>query len=198
MTNQIAAIILAAGLSTRMGKQKLLLSWGKSTIINTIVDKLLAAKITTIVVVTGKERDKIGKLLSHEPVKIVYNPRYKENNMTISLQTGLRSLSTNIATALITLGDQPQIESQVIRKMIDHYHHSKAKIIIPQFKGKKGHPWLLDRTLWNELLLPQYPPIMRDFQLLHKHQIELVDVNSDTILKDLDIYQDYLEQRPNE
>jgi molybdenum cofactor cytidylyltransferase len=173
MTNQTAAIVLAAGLSTRMGKQKLLLSWGESTIINTVVDKLQAAKITTIVVVTGKERDKIEKLLSREPVKIVYNPRYKENNMAISLQTGLNALSTNIATALITLGDQPQIESKVIKRIIDCYHHSKAKIIIPQFKGKKGHPWLLDRTLWDELLLPQYPPIMRDFQLLHKHQIEL-------------------------
>lgn len=198
MTNRIAAIVLAAGLSSRMGQQKMLLPWGKSTVINTVVDQIKAARLSTIVVVTGKDKNEIEKSLSGEPVTIVYNSHYKDDNMAISLQTGLRELPASISAALIFLGDQPQIEPNVIEMIIAYYQRSDAKIIIPQFMGKKGHPWLLDRSLWNQILLSKPPPIMRDFQLQHNHQIKFVNVNSDTILKDLDTFDDYIAQRPEE
>ena len=198
MSNQIAAIVLAAGLSTRMGVQKLLLPWGKSTVINTVIEAINSAGINTIIVVTGKDKVEITNLLIDRPVKIVYNNRYHENNMTLSLQKGLKGLPSNISGALIVLGDQPQISPKVITTITDYYHQSNARILIPKYKGKKGHPWLLDHTLWEEILENEHPPFMRDFQNKHKDQIEYIEVDSETILMDIDTPEDYERQNPTQ
>ena len=89
MTPKISGIILAAGLSTRMGEPKQLLPFGGSTIIETVIDNLLGSKLSEVIVVVGHEAEKVQARIQHKPVKIVFNPDYQEGMLT-SAQYGVK------------------------------------------------------------------------------------------------------------
>ena len=94
MTSEISGIILAAGLSTRMGEPKQLLPFGGSTIIETVIDNLLGSKLSEVIVVVGHEAEKVRVHIQHKPVKIVFNPDYQEGMLT-SAQYGVQSISAS-------------------------------------------------------------------------------------------------------
>ena len=107
---KLPRVILAAGLSTRMGKPKMILPWGKSTIIGTVVSTLAATGLKKIIVVTGGASREIEEVLSGFSQQIVFNPMYENGEMLYSIQTGLSVLPSNIHAALVVLGDQPQMQ----------------------------------------------------------------------------------------
>src|SRR5512147_1283045 len=101
----IGAVILAAGQSRRMGRNKMLLPYGMSTVLETIVTEVAACPaVADVVVVTGHESDRIVALLASYPARCVFNPAYAHAEMLVSLQVGLRALSTSVQAALIVPG----------------------------------------------------------------------------------------------
>jgi molybdenum cofactor cytidylyltransferase len=192
----IAAVILAAGLSRRMGVPKMVLPWGKTTVIGQVVHVLSDAGIGEIVVVTGGACQQVEAALQDLPVRVVFNPRFAEDPMAYSLQVGLASLPAAVDACLVVLGDQPQIGAQVVRGLVQAYRERGAPLVVPSFEMRRGHPWLLDRSLWPEVTALRPPGVLRDVLNSHASQIEYLIVTDNTILCDLDTPEDYARQRP--
>jgi len=186
----IGAVILAAGQSRRMGRNKMLLPWGASTVLETVVAEVAAcAQVTDRVVVTGHQPDQIAALLGPYPVRCVFNPAYAQADMLVSIQVGLRALSAAVSGALIVLGDQPRIQRISIQQVIAE--QQPDAIIIPSYQMKRGHPILIDRALWPAVLALPETATLRDFIRAHEDQIRYVVVETDSVLKDLDTPEDY-------
>jgi molybdenum cofactor cytidylyltransferase len=187
----ISAIILAAGASSRMGQPKMLLPWGKVTVLEHVISIFTAAGIEDIIVVVGAERDQMESLLLQSMGRGVLNKDYLNGEMLSSLQCGLRALSDQTEAALIGLGDQPQVEEETVRLICTAYFQTKSKLILPSFLKRRGHPWLVGRPLWNELLEMKSPQSPRDFMNRYKDGICYINVDSPSILADIDTPEDY-------
>lgn len=187
----VAAVILAAGESRRMGRPKMDLPWGDTTVIGRVVQVLSASGVTEILAVTGGDRARVEAALAGSPARPVLNPAYREGEMLSTLQTGLNTLPAHIQAALVVLGDQPQIEGWVVQSVITAYLEIGAELVVPSYLNRRGHPWLLDRSLWSEVLALTPPLTLRDFIRSRADQIHYVSVDSPSILQDLDTPQDY-------
>ena len=185
----MAAIVLAAGQSRRMGRNKLLLPFGRSTVIETIVAEVRASKVSDIIVVTGHERERIEAQLTTYPVRCIFNADYARAEMLTSLQVGLRALVENVEAALIVLGDQPRIQRDIIRRVIEA--RQPGALIIPSFERRRGHPILLDRSIWPDVLAAPAEATLRDVIQAHADRIRYVEVESDSVLRDIDTPEDY-------
>jgi molybdenum cofactor cytidylyltransferase len=194
----ISAVVLAAGLSTRMGRPKLILPWGSTTVIGQVVATLAQAQVDDIVVVTGAARIEVEAAVTQggwEAVRTVFNPRYAVDDMLASLQAGIAVLSGQVDAILVALGDQPQIEAGVVRLLVDTYRTEGYPIIVPSFRMRRGHPWVVARALWPDLLSAPAGSTMRDFLHTHTGQITYLAVSSPSILRDLDTPEDYARDR---
>lgn len=192
----IGAIILAAGQSKRMGQPKLLLPWGKTTVIEHVVLTFQNAGIQDILVITGGAREQVEQLLQSYSARTVYNPEYATGEMLSSLQHGIAATSHEIAATLIGLGDQPQVEESTVRLICRAYQEYKSSLVVPSFQMKRGHPWLVARPLWQEILSMEPPQSPRDFLNKHADEIHYVNVSLSSILADLDTPEDYQKSRP--
>lgn len=192
----ISAIILAAGQSKRMGQPKMLLPWGNVTVIEHVVLTFLNAGVNDILVVTGGAHEQVKKAIDRYPVRHFRNRDYAAGEMLSSLQCGLRKMSDQTQAALIGLGDQPQIQEGSIRLICEAYRKSKSLLIVPSFRMKRGHPWLVARSLWREILELKAPETPRDFLNHYADEIQYVSVDTPTTLADLDTPEDYQNSRP--
>ncbi len=191
----ISAIILAAGESKRMGQPKLLLSWGETTVIGKVVDTFHAAGIQDVLVVTGGAGKQVEKAVANS-ARILFNSDYARGGMLSSLQAGLAAVKPEAEAVLIGLGDQPQVEAGSVRLVMDAYQRTGAAIVVPSYQMHRGHPWLVARIHWNAILQMHTPDSSRDFLNHHSREICYVDIDSPSILQDLDTPQDYLKSRP--
>jgi molybdenum cofactor cytidylyltransferase len=150
----IAAIVLSAGESSRMGSPKALLGIDGETFIEAIVSSLKETRVGKILVVLGHNAEQLRPKVESLGVTVVVNPDYKKGQLS-SLIAGVRSLETGTAgveAILIHLVDHPCVNPSVVNEMIDRFYASKKLIIIPTYKGKRGHPVLLSNRLFPELL----------------------------------------------
>lgn len=193
---KIGCILLAAGKSSRMGQSKIVLPWGGSTIISTILNTYIQAKITEIVVVTGGYRDLVEKEISHFPVKIAYNRDFENGEMADSVKTGLSVIGKDCDAIFIALGDQPKISSNDLLGMIDQYQSQPGSLIIPSYAMRRGHPWLVPHSMFQELLDLRTPSTLRDFIKSHEKEIRYYLVKESDILTDLDTPEDYKKNKP--
>jgi molybdenum cofactor cytidylyltransferase len=185
LRQRVAAVVLAAGMSTRMGRSKVLLPWDGRTVIEAVVARLLAARLPEIVVVTGHEGDAVAEALTRLPVQIVHNPQYAQGEMLSSLQAGLQVLPGSTAACLVVMGDQPFLDGRVLGRVLAAYAEGRGEIVIPTHRGERGHPVLIGRRFWSEILL-QESGAPRDVIRRYPEQTALVDVRTDSILRDLD------------
>jgi molybdenum cofactor cytidylyltransferase len=118
--------------------------------------------------------------------------------MLSSMQAGLRVLRGNpsASAALICLGDQPQIQEGSVRAVVCRFIETEASLVVPSYQMRRGHPWLAARPLWEEILAMSPAESPRDFLNRHAGEIEYVEVDTPSILADLDTYDDYLKSRP--
>ncbi|PWH18701.1 MAG: hypothetical protein DDG59_05560 [Anaerolineae bacterium] len=199
----VEAIILAAGRSQRMGEPKLALPWGKTTVIGAVIQALVEggaqAGLQGIVVVTGGHQPLIEDLLRQIscpiPLRWTFNPQY-EGEMFVSLQEGLRHTLPTTQAALVALGDQPQILTETVRAILHVYQAGHQTLIAPSYQMRRGHPWLVDRSLWDDLLALATPQTLRDFFLKHSDKIHYLVVDTPSVLKDLDTPEDYQREKP--
>jgi len=190
----ITAIILAAGESKRMGEPKLLMPWGKSTVLQTVISTLQTAGINDILVVTGGVRLQIESLIG-KTVQTIYNADYEKGEMLSSVQAGLSAKMREASAALICLGDQPQVKERTVRSICDAFLKNKSQIVAPSYEMHRGHPWLVARPLWEELIEMKSPKTPLDFLKKHARKIHYVNVDTPSILEDLDTPEDYLKYK---
>jgi molybdenum cofactor cytidylyltransferase len=186
----ISAIILAAGKSIRMGQQKMLMPWGNTTVLGKVIETLQSAEVEDITLVTNS----ITALqITSYKLPITLNDG---GEMLESIQLGLQAQKPTVEATLICLGDQPQVEESSVRSVCDAFRQNKSSIVVPSYQMRRGHPWLIARGLWDEVLQMRAPESMRDFLNTHKGDVFYVEHNSPSILQDLDTPADYLKFKP--
>jgi molybdenum cofactor cytidylyltransferase len=134
----IAAIVLAAGASTRMGRQKLTLPMaGGRPLVRLAVEQVLAAGLDEVVVVVGGDADTVAAALATLPVRVIVNPRYAEGQST-SLWAGLDALRPGTDAAVVALGDQPLPDPDVIRRLVAAFRTTGRPIAATGDQGGRG------------------------------------------------------------
>ncbi len=198
----IAAVILAAGQSSRMGQPKLLLPvLGKPLLLH-VVDHATAAGFAETLVVVGYQADALRELLSSRPVRIVENPNYALGQST-SLRAGIAALSPQVEAAMILLGDQPLVHSAILKRLMQAWQVTAKPIIAPFYGGERGNPVLFARALFPELLSVTGDQGGRKILQRHAQEIEPVPIADADAAQDLDTWQEYqaliqrLEQTPS-
>lgn len=195
---KIGAVVLAAGLSQRMGQQKLILPWGKHTVIEQVLESLKLGGVELIVVVTGKSYETLLEKLAGSDVTLAFNPDYSNGSMMTSLQVGIAALSRlNATSAILALGDQPQILPDTVQVVLQASQLDSDKIIVPSWQMRRGHPWVIPARFWKQILSSHEEFTMRDFLNSNEDAIRYVLVDTPTILADLDTPEEYEQQRPS-
>ncbi len=192
----ISAIILAAGESKRMGQPKMLLPWGKTTVLGNIISTFMNAGLEDIAVVVGGAREQVEEIVTQGGARIVFNEDYAGGEMLLSLQRGIEAQSHQTRATLIGLGDQPQIHEGTVRLICKIFITEESRLIVPSYQMRRGHPWLAERSLWPELLKMKFPQSPRDFLNQHAEEIRYAEVDTPTILADLDTPEDYQKSHP--
>jgi molybdenum cofactor cytidylyltransferase len=150
---RIAAIVLAAGKSTRMGgPNKLLSDVGGRPMVRIAADEALASKVSPVFVVTGHQHEQVRAALKDLPVTFVHNPDFAEG-LSTSVKAGIAALPDEIDGAIVCLGDMPQVNAALIDRMLGAFDPEKgALIVVPTADGKRGNPVLWSRRFFPELL----------------------------------------------
>lgn len=146
----ISAIILAAGLSSRMGMPKQLLTLGNKTLIRIVTENVLASAADEVLVVTGHLEKEVSAAVSDLPVNIIYNPRY-EQGQGASLALGVQSINEKASAFLVLMSDQPLITASLISLAIDEFMKNSCLVLRPTHKGLPGHPVVFSASMRAEL-----------------------------------------------
>lgn len=187
----VSAIVLAAGRSRRMGRFKPLLPFGDRTVVERVVDALLAVPVDRVLVVVSEERaDEIRRALGGRAVTYTANPD-PDAGMLSSVQTGLRALGGGVDHAMVCLVDQPGVPTEAYRALLEGAAGS-GRPAAPQFMGRLGHPVLIPRSLFPEVLaLDPRTQSLKDLVRRHEPELLRVPVDSDAVLHDIDDPESY-------
>ncbi|MFH1755981.1 MAG: nucleotidyltransferase family protein [Candidatus Latescibacterota bacterium] len=190
----ICAIILAAGQSKRMGTAKLLLPFGDSTIIQTIIDNVRQSKIDEVLVVVGADREKIEGAVHHLHVATVFNPQHA-TGMLSSIQAGMAAVPPGAKATVVVLGDQPSLSPATIDRIIDAHANTNKGIVLPSYHRRRGHPILIDMK-YKEDIQNLNPDVgLRELIRNNPQDIHEVEVGTDSILQDIDYKEDYKKEK---
>jgi len=188
---KIAALLLAAGLSTRMGTtSKALLPWENTTLIDYQVESLRNAGVDFIIVVTGFQHEKLKpQILSMSNIKIIYNPLYHTGKAS-SVKAGLSLIDPNSIDAILVCSvDQPR-NHLTIRSILDQHIQTQSLVTIPTFLGKGGHPTVFSYSLFEEMKAITDSTFGLK-SIIHNHPVDLFEVGTKEILIDLNTRSDY-------
>jgi molybdenum cofactor cytidylyltransferase len=185
----ICALVLAAGRSRRMGTQKLLLPFGGPTVIECVVDQVLASEVDQVLVIVGEDGAAVAEALGDRPVGLVRNPE-PEGEMLSSVRCGLRAVPPDCEAVLVALGDQPALTGALVNEVLRAYRSSEKGIVVPVHGGRRGHPLLFP--------LRHRDQVLRDYEseglrgLLRDHPEDVLEVAADSAaLSDMDSREDY-------
>ena len=188
--DNIWGIILAAGASTRMKKQKMLLPFNGKTIIETVIEKVEFFLQKNMIVVVGADKEKIKKQIKNIRAKIVVNDNYNEG-MLSSVVCGLKALPESADAVLVFLGDQPHIPSEIIEKVIMDWKNTSKGILIPSTNGRRGHPLLIGAKYFTEIEKLDPQKGLRKLSEKFKKDVLEVKCNFPGILRDIDTPEEY-------
>jgi molybdenum cofactor cytidylyltransferase len=188
----LAAIRLAAGYSSRMADFKPLLSLGDSTVIETVIRTVRQAGVSDITVVIGHRADELKPALNRSHVGWIYNERYGEG-MYSSVVSGLQALKPAVKGVFLLPADIPLVKSLTIKKITLAYRRSAAHIFYPTYLKQRWHHPLIPSDLFPEILTWNGPGGLKSFLARHEAQACEVEVQDKGILLDIDTPQDYSE-----
>jgi molybdenum cofactor cytidylyltransferase len=171
----VAAIILAAGRSTRMGgPNKLLAELGGKPLVRIVTEQALASKAREVIVVTGHQADQVETALQGLGVKFLRNPDFAEG-LSSSVKTGIAALSADADGAVICLGDMPLISADLIDRLIEEFAPDRGNLIaVPVSNGRRGNPVLWSRRFFSELMALDGDIGAR--HLIEKHREAVVEI----------------------
>lgn len=187
---RVVGVVLAAGESRRMGRLKALLPFGQRTVIEHVLGALLQANLADVVVVLGHRADEIAAVLEPLPVQLLYNPHYVQG-MTTSVQVALAALTPIPDAYLMALVDQPQISPGLVQQVVEAFVRTRKGIVIPTYRGKRGHPILLASRYRQEVLELGSDQGLNLVTRGHPDDTLEVAVGTDDILRDMDYQAEY-------
>lgn len=215
---QVAAVVLAAGRSRRMGRDKLLLPWGEETVLGATLRNLRQAGIARPLVVTGGLAADLDALVLDHGAELVPNRTAEAGEMLGSLQRGLAALPAAVDAVLVLLGDQPMIGPGILRAVLDAGRRAgeiamaheedgtssgpgpgivpRQVLVVPEHEGRWGHPVLFGRDHVPELLALEHGARPRDLLLRRRDLLTVLRLEAEEILADLDTEADYLRWAP--
>ncbi len=184
------AVVLAAGLSRRMGTQKLLLPLGTTTVIGHVVDRLLDSVIDKVFVVAGHQGNRIAEELSGRGVAVITNSNYR-CGMLSSVRCGLRALPRECEAVMVVLGDQPALRTELVDEMVRAFAATDREILVPRCHGKRGHPLLFSSRYCEEILTGHDDLGLRGLLHAHPDDVFELEVSTAAVLSDMDDAEDY-------
>ncbi len=186
----IAAVLLAAGASRRMGRTKALLKIDGRYSIDIILANLKQAGCEPIIPVLGDDFRQILEKSTVSEFPVVRNPN-PQAGMRSSLKQGVRSLPKTCSGMILALVDHPFVRSDVYKQLVRLAAGQEERIFIPQYNGQHGHPVYVGRFVFNELT--QAPETMGANEIFRKHRDKIVyfDVEDEGILGDVDTPEDW-------
>jgi molybdenum cofactor cytidylyltransferase len=187
LMEHVAAIVLAAGRSRRMGAFKPLLPFGNSTVIDTSIANLRAGGATDIVVVVGHQADAIKEHLANVTFVLNNDP---DSEMSVSIGLGIKALAENTGAVLISPVDHPAVTADVTRALIQRWREG-AKLIVPEYQQRGGHPVLVDLKFRKELEHLPAAGGLRSFFETNKENVVRLAVECPYIACDMDTWDDY-------
>src|SRR5437868_5524791 len=188
--SNVSAILLAAGQSRRMGAFKPLLSFGGRTVIETCVDNLRAAGVDEIVVVVGHRGAEVRARLQDGRLRFAVNEA-AGSEMSVSIARGVAQLPTDAQAVLLALGDQPAVTPDIIRRVIETREQTGARLVVPEYEGRGGHPVLIDLAYRDELLQLDAERGLRALFERHRPEVQRVPISSPYVTRDMDTWADY-------
>ena len=150
---RVAAVVLAAGRSTRMGAvNKMLAEIGGKPLVRIAAEQAIASHAQPVIVVTGHEREKVEAALKGLPVRLVNNPDFAEGLGT-SLRTGIAGVPEEADAAIVCLGDMPQVDAALINRLIAAFDPERgALVVVPSIEGRRGNPVVWSRRFFHDLM----------------------------------------------
>ncbi len=191
---RVAAVVAAAGFSSRMGRFKPLLPWRHGTVIESVASALSGGGASPVYVVTGHRAEAIAEQLKGGPAETVFNADYHEDEMVRSYQVGIEALCGEgrpVLGALLALGDQPHMQKGVIRQVIGRARAAAEAVVIPSYNRRRGHPVYLPRWAFPELLGLTRGQSLRDLLEAFGEKIVYETVDSDCVRRDMDVPAEY-------
>ncbi|HEY5075292.1 MAG TPA: nucleotidyltransferase family protein [Pyrinomonadaceae bacterium] len=187
--SKIAAILLAAGRSRRMGAFKPLLPFGDRTVIECCIGNLRAAGVENIVVVVGHRGEEIREQLKTLDVRFALNSD-PDSEMSVSIARGVEKVSTGTGALIIALVDHPAVPPETIKLLIDAWSRG-ARLVQPEHGGQGGHPVLIDLAYRDELLALDPQGGLRALFAAHRDELRRVPAESPYVARDMDTWEDY-------
>jgi molybdenum cofactor cytidylyltransferase len=187
----ISIIVLAAGLSTRFGRNKLLEPIGSKTMIEHVVFESLRSKASQVIVVTGHDADRVKRVLMDYQVEVVYNEDF-EKGQSYSVRKGLSRVDPVSDGVMVIPGDVALVNRTMIDAVIDEYSSSYSPIVTAGFHGSSGHPILFDKNLIPELKkIDEETRGLKSVVSKYRSKIRLVETSEASLL-DVDRQDDLL------
>lgn len=184
-SREVAAVVLAAGRSTRMGAQKLLLPVDGRPMVRRAVDAAVGSRAARTIVVVGHEADAVRQALAGAPVVVAANADY-EAGMSTSLQVGLRATPGTCDAVIFVLGDQPYVTSALLDEMIDRFVSTGAAVVRPVVGGRPANPVLMSAALFPEVLEQRGDVGGREIVERHAGEVSLISVDDPRVCVDVD------------
>jgi len=182
----MSALLLAAGEAKRMGRPKLLLPLGDRTIFEVSLGNLVRSRVDEVIVVLGHRADDFLPLIRGKKVKAVINPHYSQG-MSTSLRRGLDAVASESQGLMIALADQPFIPPEVIDLLIEAFLKGERGIVLPTWRGRRGHPVILSLSRYGEELRGLTGDKgAREILERHKEDILEVEVECRGVIEDID------------
>lgn len=189
--SQIAAVILAAGASTRMGTPKQLLQWQGRSLLRSITETAISADCSPIIVVLGADSDSLNERLRQRiqaevidlPVQVVNNPKW-QTGMGSSIRMGIQALvdlNMDVKAAILLLCDQPFVSPQIIQQLRSSYDATHQSIVASSYQDTIGVPALFDRQLFSELLELNQLEGAKTLIQHHLNAVEIIDFEKGSI-----------------
>jgi len=185
----VAGILLAAGMSSRMGSNKLLFELNGESVLRGAAQRALAGGLAPLLVVVGHEAGKSRAELAGLACQMVVNPEY-ENGITTSLHKGIAAVPPEVGAAMVLLADMPFVTPEMLAGLIARYRTSQAPLVISDYEGVTAPPMLYDRSLFGEILAMTDGSCGKQVVKRHRHEAEILSWPA-TALADMDVPDDY-------
>lgn len=185
----VAGILLAAGTSSRMGSNKMLLPLDGESLLRRAARTALAGGLSPLLVVVGHQAETAARELDGLACQVVVNPDY-EQGITSSLHAGVAALPAPVRAAMVLLADMPFVTAEMIAGLIARYRATTAPLVISDYEGVNAPPMLYDRALFGELQTMTGGGCGKQVVKRHRHEAEILSWPA-AALTDLDVPEDY-------
>jgi molybdenum cofactor cytidylyltransferase len=191
----VAGILLAAGLSSRMGSNKMLFELDGESVLRGAARRAIAAGLSPLLVVLGHQREKTEPEVAGLACEVVYNPDFEEG-ITSSLRAGLAALAAHpeVQGAVVMLADMPYVTSAMLAALVARYRSSPAPLVVSDYEGVHAPPMLYDQSLFEELTAMTETGCGKQVVKRHRHEAEVLAWPAQA-LSDLDVPEDYARVR---